>query len=349
MMTENISKTMDIAKGIGIILMVIGHTSYLGYDFIYLFHMPLFFIISGFFFKPDNLLHKKSFVVKRMKRLYFPFVVWNILFLFLHNKLYDAGINVEYYYWKDYLYRLIKIFCFAGFEPFSRPLWFLKSLFIGSCVMLFVLLVTQKLPYKAWIRALVFFVLLVTGYILKIRYGAFPYDGHRELMMPCLIYMGYMIHRRHLLDRPPRLSVAWICLAILWICSRNFTFILAGAEIVNPILFLVISFIGFYMVYAFSYWLQKWKYLARILMFIGKRTMPILILHLLVFKLLHWGLFAMGWQGREGLDQAYNGDATYWLPYSLVGVALPLALYQIYKKVGMLFSRLFAGVKDGVK
>lgn len=43
----------DIAKGLGILLMIIGHmpikNEYLK-NFIFCFHMPLFFIISGYFF-----------------------------------------------------------------------------------------------------------------------------------------------------------------------------------------------------------------------------------------------------------------------------------------------------------
>lgn len=47
---------IDIAKGTGIILMVLGHipafsNNYkFAYKFIYAFHMPLFFIISGYLF-----------------------------------------------------------------------------------------------------------------------------------------------------------------------------------------------------------------------------------------------------------------------------------------------------------
>ena len=43
---------VDIAKGIGIFLMVMGHTGIprIGNQWIYSFHMPLFFFISGFLF-----------------------------------------------------------------------------------------------------------------------------------------------------------------------------------------------------------------------------------------------------------------------------------------------------------
>ena len=44
--------TISIAKGIAIILMVIAHAEAPGWlcQFIFEFHMPLFFITAGFFF-----------------------------------------------------------------------------------------------------------------------------------------------------------------------------------------------------------------------------------------------------------------------------------------------------------
>lgn len=46
-------KSFDIAKGIGMLAVVLGHMSIpakMG-DFIFSFHMPLFFLINGYFFK----------------------------------------------------------------------------------------------------------------------------------------------------------------------------------------------------------------------------------------------------------------------------------------------------------
>ena len=52
---------IDVSKGIGIILVLIGHISLNGglNKFIYSFHMPLFFILSGFTF---NLAKKEKFI-----------------------------------------------------------------------------------------------------------------------------------------------------------------------------------------------------------------------------------------------------------------------------------------------
>ena len=49
---ENRIEWIDIAKGIGIILVIVGHCFYLGYSYpLYAFHMPLFFFLSGLLFK----------------------------------------------------------------------------------------------------------------------------------------------------------------------------------------------------------------------------------------------------------------------------------------------------------
>lgn len=62
--------------------MVIGHASSPFHDFIYLFHMPLFFMISGFFFNPEKIFKKKAFLIKKLNRLYIPFVFGIYYFCF---------------------------------------------------------------------------------------------------------------------------------------------------------------------------------------------------------------------------------------------------------------------------
>ena len=49
--------TIDIAKGVGIVLVIIGHalpSDNLLRIFVYTFHMPLFFILAGMVMKPAN-------------------------------------------------------------------------------------------------------------------------------------------------------------------------------------------------------------------------------------------------------------------------------------------------------
>lgn len=73
----------DIAKGIGILLMIIGHMDLKKYPlinhFIYSFHMPLFFVISGYFFKvKEDKICIKSIINKLIK----PYII-TCLFIIL--------------------------------------------------------------------------------------------------------------------------------------------------------------------------------------------------------------------------------------------------------------------------
>lgn len=62
---------VDIAKFVGITLMVIGHSGLTGYleNWIYAFHMPFFFLISGMFMKDVPSLHIRM-CLRRMSSNY---------------------------------------------------------------------------------------------------------------------------------------------------------------------------------------------------------------------------------------------------------------------------------------
>ena len=90
----NRDTTIDVLKGIGIILVVIGHSCcpQLLNDFIFSFHMPLFFIASGYFFEMKNLENKKDYLKRKIRGIYFPYLKWSVIFLLLHNLFYYAII-----------------------------------------------------------------------------------------------------------------------------------------------------------------------------------------------------------------------------------------------------------------
>lgn len=76
--------TLSIAKALCIILMVVGHSGCPAYlhDWIYLFHMPCFFLISGYLLKDRYIDNLKLAVRKRLKGLWIPYVKWSILFCY---------------------------------------------------------------------------------------------------------------------------------------------------------------------------------------------------------------------------------------------------------------------------
>lgn len=70
---------IDIARGIGIILVILGHIGIgkIG-KFIYSFHIPLFFFLSGYCFS-GNGIDIKDFLKKKVKKLIVPYIFIGIV------------------------------------------------------------------------------------------------------------------------------------------------------------------------------------------------------------------------------------------------------------------------------
>lgn len=97
---EQRTSWIDVLKGVGIILVIVGHINTKGFltQWIYTFHMPLFFALSGYSLKTfgKNTSFKKFFL-KRSKTILWPFVLFRIL-LFIywvaiesHFRSFDMG------------------------------------------------------------------------------------------------------------------------------------------------------------------------------------------------------------------------------------------------------------------
>ena len=116
-------QTWDIVKGIGILLVIINHI--MGFPIISMFHMPLFFIASGYFAKPNR---EKSFYWKNFKSLIIPYLKWGFLITLIYFLL-DKGKGLLYL--KDVL---LGISFDNNYGISFGPLWFLLSLFWCKCI-----------------------------------------------------------------------------------------------------------------------------------------------------------------------------------------------------------------------
>jgi acyltransferase len=74
---------IDNLKGLGIIIIVFGHSCYssdsMVIKYIYTFHVPLFFFISGYLFKQKREMSTWEYIRSRFKRLIIPYVCFNII------------------------------------------------------------------------------------------------------------------------------------------------------------------------------------------------------------------------------------------------------------------------------
>lgn len=89
-------EALDIAKGIGIILVIIGHmsSSYLR-NWIYSFHMPLFFILSGICFKTEKYPSFLPFLKQRVRTLAIPTLALYFIILLLETLTGIKGFDLQ--------------------------------------------------------------------------------------------------------------------------------------------------------------------------------------------------------------------------------------------------------------
>jgi fucose 4-O-acetylase-like acetyltransferase len=93
-MKENIQRNQywDILKGLGIIAIVIGHSGSPLIPFVYMYHITLFFFISGSLYKNAYSTKPVIYVWRRIKSLYWPFVKYGLGLLIFHNVLLRIGV-----------------------------------------------------------------------------------------------------------------------------------------------------------------------------------------------------------------------------------------------------------------
>lgn len=83
---------IDLSKGLGIVLVVYGHvargmaTAGLSFDHfteidrvIYSFHMPLFFMLSGFFFLKSARKGSKKYALSKVSTILYPYLLWSLI------------------------------------------------------------------------------------------------------------------------------------------------------------------------------------------------------------------------------------------------------------------------------
>lgn len=184
---------VDALKGIGIILVVLAHYSLpTAFDtYIFSFHMPLFFFISGFLFDFGKYAESASnFVKGRFKSLilpYFCFAVITCIFCFLLDELYTPGITSIKFFENSMLHGISHILVAYGpAVSYNPPLWFLTCLFVTE--LLFYGLAKK---YYGESKKLVLWLIIagVVGYLYSI-YVPFRIPWNIDVALVSIVFYG---------------------------------------------------------------------------------------------------------------------------------------------------------------
>lgn len=136
-------KLIDVARGIGILLVVFAHI-FEGTitDFIYLFHMPLFFYLSGATFSFSK---NKFDIRKRMKTLLIPYMFFSLISFFYwwkveshfrpirHSSIFDGKMGELSIPLQQFINIFVSVSKGKAFL-YNSPLWFLTCLFTSIVI-----------------------------------------------------------------------------------------------------------------------------------------------------------------------------------------------------------------------
>lgn len=141
-MTKKRYVELDLAKGAGILLVIIGHIQYIGgnlRNFIVAFHIPLFFIIAGMLLQIQREDEKSlaKTAVKKARSVLQPYYIFSLLFILLQYVMYRFGRSMTLEMIKQNIY-LTVISCGMS------VLWFLGALYVGEIAFLFVIKLCKK-------------------------------------------------------------------------------------------------------------------------------------------------------------------------------------------------------------
>lgn len=353
---SNRNTVISIAKGIAIILMVIGHAEgpELFTNFIYTFHMPLFFIAAGYFFSRKYLADPWTFISKRIKGLYFPFLKWSILFLILHNVWFHFGIlNEQYGNWtggvthpydlRAFLSRLLLMVTgMAGYDEFmAGAFWFFRGLLIASIAFLLLYkLLDSRTHWRPEICVGVICISMVAIMGLRIWFNlkitTIPNGGWREMWGIFFFGVG-VLYKRFEAELKDRYAVSALCLVFLCIAAWfHFSGMNNGGKMRDLWTLPLTGIAGFLLTHHVSVLIDKHDNpFRRMMIFIGNNTLYIFVFHIISFKLV--SLLKIWWYhlpfGEIGCHMVIHDcrPDLFWILYSIAGVAVPLLWLQAYR------------------
>ncbi|MBR4083826.1 MAG: acyltransferase family protein [Lachnospiraceae bacterium] len=220
---------LDMARGIGMVLVVMGHVAYINPNlrqFITAFHMPLFFLISGILLEEKREEEKGyiGVVHKKLQSIMIPYMVFSLAYFILEStRIILKGLDE----WNVVLRQLFQSCCLQGVST----LWFLPALFISELLFIGIRKNTNHVG-----TILVITTIVLGCYVLN-NYEQLFYQYHgvsrqyrllhdvcsmiiRNLFCAGFVCVGYYINRwllKNMKKRIQEVSGIFICIVMAYL------------------------------------------------------------------------------------------------------------------------------------
>ncbi len=185
---KNRIEWIDNAKGFGMLLIVWGHC-FVPMNlkiWMYSFHVPLFFFMSGYLYKKRGI--KETLQVKS-RTLLLPYVFFALI-SFPVGFIYDKGFGIE----STFIDHIYQLFYLNGSIGWNGPIWFFVVLFFVELIYS----VFSNSKINDWVTALSFFIVGYFVYSYKI---ILPFGIHIAFWCIIFFIVGKKIKEYELFSR----------------------------------------------------------------------------------------------------------------------------------------------------
>lgn len=329
------SQNLDIIKGIGIILVVLGHCGCPAEHFIYLFHMPIFFMASGYVLNTvysDNLSNVWTLIRKRLKSLWLPCFLFNTIFLLL------SGVFIKYNIYPEDVKTAPSLINGIFFNalmymkggPLAGATWFLGTLFEVTIIYTFLDYIFKRLHVK--FREIVNFLFGLTLFVVSF------YLIEQDIRIHSIVEHiagAYVVFAIGVLLKKLSLNAIgfgyWIAifsvtLAILLVCNQYGSVDLSESVYTAPWFYLLCAISGWFLIYSVSVSVSKFSRLANTTCRVGQHTVCIIGLHFLAFKIVTYLQICIYDLPIEKLSNFpyLIAEPFWWVVYTVIGLGVPL-------------------------
>lgn len=260
---------IDAMKGIAIILMIYNHVSLTGLEinrFIGVFHMPLFFLLSGYLYKHRSM---PDLLVRNCKRILLPYITTCLIIFilgFFLSKNYNWILSI---FWGN-----SKPLSIYNYENLSvGPLWFLTAFFTA--------MVYCNLLYRLKNKILMWTLLLVTFSlsVIQVQMNGFllPFGITTGLGGAVFVMAGIEFKQHGFNDYDKRYKLLF---AIIWLLCVAFGNCAMSWHIYRlNVLQIVGGVFGTYLCYLIVRQINSESFLWRFLCYVGLYSLPLLCIH----------------------------------------------------------------------
>ncbi|MBP5512306.1 acyltransferase family protein [Candidatus Saccharibacteria bacterium] len=314
---------VDIAKALTILSVPISHTIPLEYMLravIFSFHMPLFFILSGF---TTRLAEDWKTLVKRLKKnfLYLIIPTFLVLMIFTLTDTLSKGDITGYFPNLGFWLHEFFIEKYPNGFYTASAVWFLVAMFWAKLVMDLV-----NVTFKTEKNGIIFFFLGILGVCMGIFEFRPPFFFDLGLVGAFFMYIGMLWRKHEAFIKKYTLLIAMVA-GIYWFAHvmrgdfiEMWTRFYAGYEVA-----FLTAFAGTFLVCQFAMMIEEsakkagkyWKKFVDALVTLGKTTMLLYMVHCLDTAFFEWA-----WDLRDGSDEMM------WLS-CFIRLSLNIAVYVV--------------------